>query len=271
MPGVSFLDSSKMSDISLVVADVLQKKSQVSLKFENGSYYDSEMQYAYHRTVAEVNSLGNNLEVIEFGCFTGIVSASLQRLGHHVTASDINFVLEDEQNSAFLISEGVKLWPHNLAVLPLTLPSNTFDIIVFTEVIEHLNFNPIPLLCEFSRILKPGGLVYCATPNLASLSNRLRLMRGLGIMNPIDHLVWNLTPETGMSVGLHWREWTKSELVALFVEAGFVLKSHHYGLIVPNKSKPLRKYMVKLMYDLFPSFMPNQVSIFAKDASKKVK
>jgi 2-polyprenyl-3-methyl-5-hydroxy-6-metoxy-1,4-benzoquinol methylase len=161
----------------------------------------------------------------------------------------------------------VKLWPHDLAIQPLDLPSNSFDVIVFTEVIEHLNFNPIPLLREFARVLRPSGVVYCATPNLSSLNTRLRLMRGLGIMNPVEHLVWNLTPETGMAVGLHWREWTKAELVDLFAQAGFELKSHRYGLITPNKSKFPRKQMVKWMYGLFPAFMPNQVAVFGKSTT----
>ncbi|MBJ7391735.1 MAG: methyltransferase domain-containing protein, partial [Chthoniobacterales bacterium] len=163
---------------------------------------------------------------------------------------------------AFFASEGVKLWPHDLAVVPLDLPSASFDLIILTEVLEHLNFNPIALLREFARVLKPGGQVYCATPNLANIHNRVNLLRGRGIMNPVEHLVLNLKPGTGMAVGLHWREWSKLEMVQLFSEAGFELKSHRYGLVTANRSGFPRKQLVGLMYALAPALMPNQVAVF---------
>lgn len=253
-----------MNQIHPTVREVLECKAKRSLKFEDGSRYDAEMAEAYSRTVRDVESLGKGLHILEFGCFTGIVSVSLQRLGYMVTGSDIPFVLADEENAAFFAEEGVRLWPHDLAVVPLDLPSDSFDLIIFTEVLEHLNFNPIPLLCEFARVLRLGGMVYCATPNLADTHARLNLLRGRGIMNPIEHLVMNLKPGTGMSVGLHWREWTKEELVQIFAEAGFSLKSHRYGLVTSNRSGFPRKQLVGLMYSLMPSLMPNQVAVFVR-------
>jgi hypothetical protein len=104
-------------------------------------------------------------------------------------------------------------------------------------------------------------MVYCATPNLANVHHRINLLRGRGIMNPIEHLVMNLKPGTGMSVGLHWREWTKAEMVQLFAQAGFTLRSHRYGLISANTSGFPRKQLVSAMYALMPSLMPNQVLI----------
>lgn len=216
------------------------------------------------RTVSDVDKLGQNLDIIEFGCFTGIVSAALSRLGHNLTASDVDFVLTDPQNSSFLVSEGVKIVPHNLAEIPLPFSSQTFDLIVFTEVLEHLNFNPIPLIKEFCRILRPGGLIYLATPNLVRASNRVLMMKGKSFVNPVEHLKWNLQPETGMAVGLPWREWTKEELIELFSEAGLALRIHSYILLSPNQSRFPRKQLVKAMYGLVPSLMPGQVAVFMK-------
>ena len=51
---------------------------------------------AYSRTVSDVDRMGSNLDIIGFGCFTGIVSAALTRHPH---------------NSSFLISVGVKTPP----------------------------------------------------------------------------------------------------------------------------------------------------------------
>jgi SAM-dependent methyltransferase len=223
------------------------------------------MALAYSRTVADVASLGTGFDIIEFGCFTGIVAASLQQLGNHVIASDIDFVVSDPGNQEFLRSLGVAVVPHDLANTPLPFASNLFDLIIFTEVLEHLNFNPLPLLAEFHRILKPAGLVYLATPNLARISNRINMVRGRSFMNPVEHLYWNLSPDTGMSVGLHWREGAKDELIELLSGSGFSLQSHYYTLLSANRSRFPRRQLISLMYSLFPSLLPTQVGVFMKN------
>lgn len=43
------------------------------------------------------------------------------------------------------------------------IPSNYFDIIICTEVLEH-TFNPFNAVNEIHRILKPQGKVYVSTP-----------------------------------------------------------------------------------------------------------
>jgi len=248
-----------------VVMDVLVRKSAYKLKFEDGDQYDSVMRLAYSRTVRELEALGRHMRVLEIGAFTGIVSAALANLGYDVTASDIPFVLADERNAEFLRCEGVKTLPHNLSELPFPAPSAEFDLVVMNEVLEHLNFNPIPLLRELARILKPGGLVYCATPNLCRIHSRLRLLSGKGIMNPVSDLVLNMKPETGMSVGLHWREWTKGEMIQLFRETGFFLRSHHYCMVAENTSAFPRKQLIEAMYSMFPSLMTHQVGVFVRE------
>ena len=52
-----------------------------------------------------------------------------------------------------------------------------FDTIVCSEVIEHL-IDPDFLLSEIARTLKPGGLLFLTTPNLASWINRISLLLG---------------------------------------------------------------------------------------------
>lgn len=60
---------------------------------------------------------------------------------------------------------------------PLKQKSNSADLIIALEVIEHL-FDTDQLLSEIHRVLKPNGLLILSTPNLASLPNRLRLLFG---------------------------------------------------------------------------------------------
>ena len=43
------------------------------------------------------------------------------------------------------------------------IPNNTFDIIICTEVLEHVS-NPFDAVKELHRMLKPGGLLFLTTP-----------------------------------------------------------------------------------------------------------
>jgi len=61
---------------------------------------------------------------------------------------------------------------------PASLVTGTFKTILFCEIIEHL-VAPDRTLPSVVELLAPGGLFLLTTPNLASLGNRLRLLRGL--------------------------------------------------------------------------------------------
>ena len=72
-------------------------------------------------------------------------------------------------------------------VRDLHLPAASFDAIVMAHVLEHV-FDPVGLLTECARLLKPGGRLVSITPNADSLGHRIfrRAWRGL---EPPRHIV----------------------------------------------------------------------------------
>ncbi|MDQ7011173.1 MAG: class I SAM-dependent methyltransferase [Mariprofundaceae bacterium] len=50
-----------------------------------------------------------------------------------------------------------------------------FDLITFTEVVEHLEHYRL-ILREAQRVLKPGGLLIVTTPNILNLKSRIRFL-----------------------------------------------------------------------------------------------
>jgi len=49
-------------------------------------------------------------------------------------------------------------------ILHLPFSDNSLDIIISSEVVEHLPY-PVPAMCEMARVLKPGGNVMVTTSN----------------------------------------------------------------------------------------------------------
>lgn len=54
----------------------------------------------------------------------------------------------------------------------------TFDLAIFTEVLEHIPRDPIHTLSEINRITKQNGWIVISTPNCASTKSILKILRG---------------------------------------------------------------------------------------------
>ncbi len=78
-----------------------------------------------------------------------------------------------------------------------------FDLIVFSEVVEHLHVPAAAAFVALKSLLNPGGVILLQTPNAAEVMNRVALLWG---RNPYERL--RLTP---LNPG-HFREYTLDEL-----------------------------------------------------------
>jgi len=65
-------------------------------------------------------------------------------------------------------------------------PDDYFDVIIASEVLEHVSY-PRALLEEVARVLRPGGLLWATTPHGRGISARL-LGLGWSTVCPPDHL-----------------------------------------------------------------------------------
>jgi SAM-dependent methyltransferase len=57
----------------------------------------------------------------------------------------------------------------------LPYPEESFDLVLLTEVIEHLE-NHRAAIAELARVLKPGGTLVLTTPNIMRLNSRLAFL-----------------------------------------------------------------------------------------------
>lgn len=90
--------------------------------------------------------------------------------------------------------------------------SDSFDVVLFCEVIEHLLMHPLGALREVNRVLHPGGLLVLTTPNVNRLDNVLAMTAGANIYDPYSgHGPY----------GRHNREYNRDELIRLLEFAGF--------------------------------------------------
>ena len=227
----------------------------------NGEYkYLVNARHSYKRTVEDVIGLfpeqqSGDVEVIkilEIGAFLGVVSLTLARLEAKVTALDIPEFVSNERLQQRYRQSGVESVAVNLKDYSLPFDSGTFDLVIMCETLEHLNFNPLPVMAEINRILRVDGHLYLALPNLASLPNRFNLLCGRSIHNPLEDFVAQLSNQNNMIVGLHWREYVRDELLEMVTLSGFKCVRHTYELPV------VASRLAFLLYRLFPTLRPAQ-------------
>lgn len=185
-------------------------------------------------TILKLMGSNHGKKILEVGCGVGGIVSKLNPAENELVGVDI---------SSFALNVARKKYPQitfvrgNAEQLPFEKES--FDIVLFPNVIEHLLL-PQEALKEIYRILKKGGVFVISTPNRLQLGNRIRIMmrRQLTKRDEIEHI----------------REFSLRELAVLLNKAGFDIKarkgvSSPFSLI--RNSKILCKIFRK-MGNLFP-------------------
>jgi SAM-dependent methyltransferase/uncharacterized protein YbaR (Trm112 family) len=124
--------------------------------------------------VEQADTASRRLRILDIGCGDGAATALLahQAAGHTVIGTDWS-----QMALARARSRGLTLLRASIdGALPFM--DGVFDVIVLSEIIEHL-VDPDDALDEAIRVLRPGGSLFLSTPNLAAWFNRVLLLAGV--------------------------------------------------------------------------------------------
>jgi 2-polyprenyl-3-methyl-5-hydroxy-6-metoxy-1,4-benzoquinol methylase len=117
---------------------------------------------------------GMNIKMLDVGCYTGDL---LKILPHAV-----NYYGVDNDEEALRIAQmrGAKVFRLDIERQGLSAISEKFDIIIATEILEHLK-DPQDLLRQIKDLLRDDGIVLISLPNECTIYHRLKVLIGKGI------------------------------------------------------------------------------------------
>ncbi len=177
--------------------------------------------------------------------------------GVEATAADIPLPFTAPHARRLAEAFNIKLVTYEDLSRPIelnSLPDSHFDYILFSEIIEHITFNPVEMWRQLYRLLKPGGTIVLTTPNFYSLDGRWfwelrRILRGRGAGLSVDYILQTNT------MGPHWKEYCAKEIQEYFAmlspdfTIGRVIRCNCYpprsklrGML-QDWLKPMRQYL----------------------------
>jgi len=121
------------------------------------------------------------LRVLDIGCGGGLASEPMARLGAKVTgvdAAEANI----KTASVHATEQGLDIdYRHGVAEQLLEAGEKPFDVVLNLEVMEHVA-NPHTFLIDCAKLVRPGGLMICASINRTSKAFALAIVGAEWVM-----------------------------------------------------------------------------------------
>lgn len=164
-----------------------QQASEIVAAYPRNTPDHKASYYRYHRyrfvaMLATILALPGK-RVLEIGVNPGQFTEMLVQGGFSVAGTD----LFPEHRADVWQRLGVEVQRWNIDIEAPPYPAGSFDIIVFSEVIEHLANPPLEALETFHQLLAPGGFLVISTPNQFYVKSRLRTLFDVLLIQPFDH------------------------------------------------------------------------------------
>jgi SAM-dependent methyltransferase len=135
-------------------------------------------------------------ELLDVGCGTGWLGDHFERYTG----------IDDSPDAVAIAAERGRNVIHADANEPLDFADGSFDAVVLKDLLEHIR-EPVALVTEVHRILRPGGLVFASAPDA-------------------QRWVWDDYT--------HRRPFTRRSLRLLFADSGFSVERVGYESVMPG-------------------------------------
>lgn len=210
----------------------------------------------FDRVVEILSSLITNkyrsdiVRILDLGCGDGVYEKMLdKRLFKYAIFDGLDISKQQIKKAKKYFR---KLFCVNLDSQPIPTDDRSYDIIICSELLEHL-FYPEKTLSETRRVLKKDGVLLITIPNFAMIQNRISLLLGrcVSVLYPYQkqHIrffnkqsITKLLNETGFNI--HTFEGV----------GGFFFSKYTFGLTIPTPYI-LQKIVNKLLPSLATGFL----------------
>jgi 2-polyprenyl-3-methyl-5-hydroxy-6-metoxy-1,4-benzoquinol methylase len=169
--------------------------------------------------------------ILDVGCGYGLLSKELKKTYPQLDLYGIEHAKEASHSSQKIL----KLLQSNIEDIVLIkhqLKKQKFDIIMFSDVLEHL-YDPVGIIKSYQSLLAKDGTIVLTVPNIANIFSRIALLFGYFNYN-----------ETGVMDKTHIRFFNRKNLKQLSKESNLKIVSQKYDSIIVRWFVPFIKILI---------------------------
>src|SRR5665213_83498 len=204
---------------------------------QNGSRaYVETHRTRLERTLALTPPGGPKDRVLEMGAYLHITPALQTRLGYGEVRG-CYYGPQGQTNHRSITSENGEDFVCDIDLFDaekdrFPYDDGYFSTVLCCELIEHLPSDPMHMMCEINRILKPGGTLILTTPNIASARAVSAILQGF---HPMLFPAYIRPNPSGETEARHNREYSSREVKDRLENSGFEVAALETG---PLRDEP---------------------------------
>ncbi len=194
-----WIQASPWTRVLLATQDEIERVSENA--YYAKAYRADEASYWLHlaRWMYEDARAATFRRILDVGAGYGTLALYL----HELSGCEVRIVdaLDAFLGRALAERRGFEFRVANVETEPLPF-EGPFDAVIFSEVLEHLNFHPVPTLRKLAAAMAPTGRMYLSTPDAAFWGRVTKYHRSLAEIPPpragsawIDDHVWQYTED----------------------------------------------------------------------------
>lgn len=203
--------------------------------------------------------------ILDIGCGLGILVYAFSLMGGYSEGVDKNVLIEWglEGIEEMWNKRKLKIKINDFFSEPYL--ENSYDVIISENVFEHLPYLQKEFLEKIYGMLRPGGILFLATPNLATFLKRFRMFLGKSPYWDTEDFFMKKQPFG------HFREFTKEELEKMAELSNFKVINIEMANVYFRRSWILnpRKWPA-LLCRILSFFLPNGRDVLYLIAKKPI-
>ena len=212
---------------------------------EKRYFAEQRCRYEFTLTYLEKHLMPGST-ILDVGSHVLHFAMAASKLGYRVTGTDVQEFANHPGLKIRRDTYGIAdVRVCNLMADALPFEDETFDLLNCSETLEHLNFNPLPVIKEFHRVLRPGGIALITTPNALRLGSRVRLLIGRNTFASLHDMCF------GDPYSAHYREYALAEVKQLLKWGGFTIEAGRTHYLYPATG--VRKVLKTVVMATIPS------------------
>lgn len=202
-----------------------ESEAYIELDKDKELAYMEVHKYRFEKVLDAIPISPNPIRILDIGTTPFTLFIKEANPHYEVTTIDLTNLLEARCKAKHIESRVC-----NLATQPIPFNDSHFDVVIFTEVFEHLPAPPTDIFREISRVLRTGGKLIFSTVNFATLVNRVKLLVGINPMSPADNQF-----KRGWVHGYgHVREYTMKEILCVLRSCNFTVSKKQLISATPS-------------------------------------